>query len=82
MEYVYIFTNDNGPSIRYGPRYCQQWGYPMYDVRPTWYPGWRNILVRGGYYMFFKCLFHFILTCLTGGLWLIWLIIKYLIRRL
>lgn len=28
-----------------------------------------------------KTLFHFILTLLTGGLWLVWLLIKHLIKK-
>jgi hypothetical protein len=30
------------------------------------------------HYGFFHILFDFILTILTGGLWLIWLLIRYL----
>ena len=28
-----------------------------------------------------RTLFHFILTLLTGGLWLVWLLIKHLIKK-
>lgn len=30
---------------------------------------------------FMKTLMHFILTLFTGGLWLVWLLIKHLIKN-